>query len=165
MRLVILSLLLACASAPAFAHDDPVTKDELKELKGRWLDEKGQFKDIEKIAKQWTAAAAKDNQDKMHAIDVKLLEWRRGVLEDLREDGVSTREVGVDTGAPAQQRLRDLVVELRDNQVRFDDETAPKAAYKHKSELLSLIVAEMSARVDRYEKRYENHKDRYKAQK
>jgi hypothetical protein len=165
MRFAILSLLLACVSAPALAHDAPVTKDELKELKDSWKEEKGQFKDIEKIAKQWTAAWAKGSQPKMHKIDFELVEWRRGVLEDLREDGVSTKEAGVDTGAPAQQRLRDLVVELRDMQVKFDDETAPKGAYKHKSELLSLIVAEMSGRVDRFEKRYDTHKDRFKAQK
>jgi hypothetical protein len=157
--------LLLLAAAPALAADGVVTKDELSMLKSAWKEEIKQHKQIESISRQWIAGWAKDDQKRMHKADAGLLEWRRVVLEDLREDGVSTKEVGVDSGAPMQERLRDIVVELRDMQVRFDDETAPKGLYKRKSELLQSLVAEMGARVDRFEKRYDTHKDRYKAQK
>jgi len=49
-------------------------------------------------------------------------------------------------------------------QPKFDDESAKPGLYKKKSELLSLVVAEMAARAQRFEKRYDSHKDRYKAQ-
>ncbi len=164
LRRLLLAFLLSAFAAPAFAHDGPVTKDELSMLKGAWKDEKGQAKDIEKIVRHWTGAWSHDSQKKMHKYDEDLAEWRKGVLDDLREDGISTKEAGADQGAPNQQRLRDLVVELRDMQPKFDDESAKPGLYKKKSELLSLVVAEMAARAQRFEKRYDNHKDRYKDQ-
>jgi len=151
------------ASAPAMAGQ--VTKDDVAAAKDAWKEEVKEGKAIEKISKAWIKGYAKENQKKMHAADADLLEWRRKVLADLRDDGVSTKEVGVDGGAPAQQKLRDIVVELRDMQVRFDDETAPKGMYKKKQELLQAAVAEMAVRADRYEKRYEKLKERLKAQK
>lgn len=141
---------------------EAATKDSVAAAKDAWKEELKQFKTVSKISKQWTAAWSKENQGKMHAADVKLVEWRRGVLEDLREDGISTREAGIDEGAPKQERFRDMMVALRDSQARFDDETAPKGEYKKKSELLAAIVAELDARVDRYQARYEKQKAKLK---
>jgi hypothetical protein len=164
VRTLLVALLMSAFAAPAFAHDGPVTKDELATLKGAWKEESKQAKTIEKLARKWTGAWSKDNQKSMHKVDEDITAWRQEVLGDLRESGVSTKDAGVDEGAPNQQRLRDLAVELREIQPKFDDESAKPGLYKKKSELLSLVVAEMAARADRFEKRYDTHKARFKDQ-
>ncbi len=164
--LIALCSLLLATAAPAFAGDNgPVTSDQLAALKSAWKDETKQSKEIASIARRWTAAWNQDNAKKMHAIDEDLVAWRKAVLGDLRADGISTQEAGTDQGAPAQERLRDLLVELRDGQDTFDNDTAKPPAYRRKAELLSQIVAEMAARTQRMERRYDAHKDQFKAQK
>jgi hypothetical protein len=167
MRLPLIALCGLLLATPALAGDGdrPVTADQLDAMKSAWKAEQKQSKEIAAIARRWTAAWNQDNAKKMHAIDEDLVAWRKEVLGDLRADGISTKEAGTDQGAPAQERLRDLLVELRDGQDKFDNDAAKEPAYRRKAELLSQIVAEMSARVQRMERRYESHKDQFKAQK
>lgn len=170
LRAVLVSLLLAgpalaADGGPAAPQGAAPTKEDVAALKVALKDESKQAKAIEGIAKAWLKAWQADSQPRMHKADAKLVEWRRGVLEDLREAGISTREATFDPDAPNQERLRDIVVALREQQARFDDETAGRALYKKKSELLTELVAEMAARVDRYERRYDKKKAALKASK
>ncbi len=160
-----LTLLVLLHVPTTLAADVLITKDEMTQRKHDYKDEKKRHAEVRKIAKQWTAAAAKKKLPAMHKVDTRLVAWRRGALEDLRQAGVKTKGAGLEGDAPLREAYRDLLVELRESQARFDDETAGPKLMARKAELLELLELEAHKRMARRKTRVDLAKEALRNQR